>query len=87
MAIYKEQLLPNGDTVRYHRISGYKYGRNNTVRAVVQSYRNSEHRGFSMLPVVTREVEFPHSGNAFKLAREAYAYLQTLPEWGDSTKV
>lgn len=87
MALYKEQVLPNGDTVRYHRIAGYKYGKNNTVRAVVQSFRNAEHRGFSMLPVLTREVEFPHSGDSLKLAKEAYEYLQILPEWDSSTKV
>jgi len=87
MAIKREVVLPNGDVVRYHHISTFTYRPGGSVIATLDSYRDLDHRGWSHMPVVAREIEFPHSGNSLKLAEEAYAYIMNLPEWAESVKV
>ena len=87
MALYLEQTLMNGDVVRYHHISTYTYKPFGAITATLDSYRDNKHRGFSFIPVVRKEIEFPHSGDTSKLAEEAYSYIMKLPEWAGSVKV
>ena len=86
MALQLEQTLYNADVVRYHRISGLEIN-GNQVTAILDSFRNQDHRALPVAPVITRKFPFVYSGNTETVFAEAYASIKKLPEWANAVDV
>lgn len=86
MALELEQTLYNADVVRYHRISGLEVN-GNIVIAVLDSFRNFNHRAMPIAPLVTRKFPFTYSGDTTDIFAAGYAAIKALPEWNGAADV
>lgn len=86
MALELEQTLYNADVVRYHRISGLEIN-GNVVTAILESFRNFDHRVLPIAPVITRKFPFTFSGDTSEIFSAGYLAIKALPEWGAAEDV
>lgn len=86
MALELEQTLYNADVVRYHRISGLEVN-GNIVTAILDSFRNFDHRAMPGAPLVTRKFPFTYSGETPDIFAAGYAAIKALPEWYEAADV
>lgn len=86
MALELEQTLHNADVVRYHRIGELEVVGNLAV-AILESFRNRQHRELPVAPVIKRKFDFVFSGNPETAFLEAYAAIKVLPEWAAAEDV
>ena len=86
MALELEQTLYNADVVRYHRVGELEINGSLAV-AVLESFRNREHRELPVAPVIKRKYDFAFSGDPATVFAEAYAAIKALPEWAGAADV
>ena len=85
MALLIEKTLYNGDVVRYHRIIAFTLDPvARLATAKLGSFRNRVHRELPVAPVNSLDFAFSWSGSTETLAKEAYAYIKSLPDWANA---
>lgn len=83
MALLLEQTLYNADVVRYHRVSGLEVN-GSMVTAILDSFRNFDHRALPVAPAMTRKFPFLYQDQSVPIFEAAYQAIKSLPEWGQA---